>query len=327
MIASLALALVPAPSFALRLATFHADLSRKGPGLLLRDILASENGVDCAAKAIARARPDVITLTKFDYDFAGQNLTALARSMSAYDHILPHHYSALGNAGWPSDHDLNGDGRILLPDDGFSYGWFPGEGGMAVLSRWPLTLHADLSGLVWQGFPNAQVLSGELSASLPLSTNGHWVVQVAAPTPFDLLVFHATAPVFDGPEDLNGRRNHDEIMLWARYLAGDLSVRPSGRPVAVAGNANLDPDRGEGRRDAIATLLANPALQDPRPIGALGPATADWPSGPGALRVSYVLPPAEATVQAAGVADVPKGCDMTHRLVWVDFTLPRPLPP
>ena len=29
---------------------------------------------------------------------------------------------------------------------------------------------------------------------------------------------HPTPPVFDGPEDRNGRRNHDEIRFWADYV-------------------------------------------------------------------------------------------------------------
>ena len=32
------------------------------------------------------------------------------------------------------------------------------------------------------------------------------------------LVSHPTPPVFDGPEDRNGTRNHDEIRFWADYI-------------------------------------------------------------------------------------------------------------
>ena len=32
------------------------------------------------------------------------------------------------------------------------------------------------------------------------------------------LVSHPTPPVFDGPEDRNGTRNHDEIRLWSDYV-------------------------------------------------------------------------------------------------------------
>jgi hypothetical protein len=33
------------------------------------------------------------------------------------------------------------------------------------------------------------------------------------------LVSHSTLPVFDGPEDRNGRRNFDEIRFWADYIS------------------------------------------------------------------------------------------------------------
>ncbi len=33
-----------------------------------------------------------------------------------------------------------------------------------------------------------------------------------------ILANHPTPPVFDGAEDHNGTRNHDEIRLWAEYV-------------------------------------------------------------------------------------------------------------
>ena len=33
-----------------------------------------------------------------------------------------------------------------------------------------------------------------------------------------LLVAHPTPPTFDGAEDRNGTRNHDEIRFWADYV-------------------------------------------------------------------------------------------------------------
>ncbi len=37
-------------------------------------------------------------------------------------------------------------------------------------------------------------------------------------TTLHLLASHPTPPAFDGPEDRNGRRNHDEIRFWNDYL-------------------------------------------------------------------------------------------------------------
>jgi hypothetical protein len=110
------------------------------------------------------------------------------------------------------------------------------------------------------------------------------------------------------------------------------------------GNSNLDPADGDGFSTAMAAVLTDARLQDPRPQSAGGLAaadaghagdpaldTADWPDGtPGNLRVSYVLPSADWRVLSSGViwpapdmeqdaelaADV--GLAGPHRLVWVD---------
>ena len=59
-------------------------------------------------------------------------------------------------------------------------------------------------------------------------TSGHPPALVEEPTDPDpdrgkdglLLVAHPTPPVFDGPEDRNGRRNFDEIPLLGDYVTG-----------------------------------------------------------------------------------------------------------
>ena len=38
-------------------------------------------------------------------------------------------------------------------------------------------------------------------------------------TTLHVLASHPTPPTFDGPEDRNGRRNHDEIRFWADYIS------------------------------------------------------------------------------------------------------------
>ena len=61
------------------MATFNADLTREGPGLLLRDIrTAKDPQVEAAAGVIAAAAPDVILLTGIDYDLDGVALAAFA---------------------------------------------------------------------------------------------------------------------------------------------------------------------------------------------------------------------------------------------------------
>src|SRR3546814_15576309 len=48
---------------------------------------------------------------------------------------LPHRFTAPPNTGVPSGHDLDGDGRTMGPRDALGYGRFPGQYGMAILSR------------------------------------------------------------------------------------------------------------------------------------------------------------------------------------------------
>ncbi len=53
-------------------------------------------------------------------------------------------------------------------------------------------------------------------AVLPLSSKNHWDVPVrVGKRTVHLLISHPTPPAFDGPEDRNGLRNHDEIRFWS----------------------------------------------------------------------------------------------------------------
>lgn len=325
------------PSLAdtLRIATFHAELSREGPGLLLRDILRSDPQVEAAARVIAHADPDVLVLLGIDYDYGLVALGAFADRVAAAGAIYPYRFALRPNTGRATGLDMDGDGRLGGPRDAQGYGRFAGEGGMAVLSRLPIDADAvrDFSGLLWRDLPGAVLPDGmaaEVKAVQRLSTTGHWVVPIrlAGGGSLRLLAWHATPPVFDGPEDRNGLRNHDEAALWLRLLDGTLPDGPPAPPFVLLGDANMDPDRSDGRPEALRLLLAHPGLQDPRPAGAGGLATADFPEAgaPGRMRADYVLPSAELAVRAAGVVWPEDGdpflpvvqAASRHRLVWVD---------
>ncbi|WP_316302154.1 endonuclease/exonuclease/phosphatase family protein [Aliisedimentitalea sp. MJ-SS2] len=335
----------------LRLATYNVELSRKGPGLLLRDIARGDAQAEAAAEVIARVAPDVLLLNGIDYDLHLMTIEAFAARVAAKGHELPYRHAARPNRGWASGLDLDGDGRLGGPGDAHGWGRFAGEGGMAVLSRYPLKGLRDLSGLVWgeQDWAQLPVKNGQPFPSADaravqrLSSVGHWVIEAdVGRRALSLMVFHATPPVFDGPEDRNGKRNHDEIMLWRHLLDGRFEGGVN-RPFAILGDANLDPMDGEGMKSAIQGLLGDKRLQDPRPGSAGGEAaadpehegspgldTVDWPGegegGPGNLRVDYVLPSSDLEVLGAGVywpAPGQSGHDLAarasrHRLVWVD---------
>ncbi len=304
------------------------------------------------AEVLAALRPDVLLLTAFDWDHDGVALAALAARLEAAGLAYPYRYAPEPNAGQATGIDLDGDGRVG-PRDAQGYGRFAGDGGMALLSRWPLGEARDLSGLLWRDLPGARLPRREDGSPFPseeaaavqrLSSTGHWVVPVQAPGgTVTVLAWAATPPLFDGPEDRNGLRAGDELMLWARLLDGELGPAPEGDFVLM-GLSNLDPADGEGPRADMAAMLADPRLQDPRPSSAGAAAeadpgqagdpaldTADWgpaaEGGPGNLRVSYVLPSADWRVEAAGVVWPRPGEPLAeaaaaagaHRLVWADL--------
>ncbi|MEI2807408.1 endonuclease/exonuclease/phosphatase family protein [Albidovulum sp.] len=337
------------------MATFNADLTREGPGLLLRDILtAKDPQVEAAAAVIAAAGPDVILLTGIDYDLDGVALAAFAGRVAAAGADYPHRVALRPNTGMATGLDLDGDGRTGGPGDAQGFGRFAGEGGMAVLSRLPLGQTTDYSAFLWRDLPGNLMagagLPEEVAAVQRLSTTGHWAVPVALTDggSLTLLAWLATPPVFDGPEDRNGRRNHDEAAFWQRLLDGDLPFAAPAAPFILLGDANLDPVDGEGQAAALLSLLGDARLQDVRPespgAAAAGQGganahhqgqatldTADWPDdpGPGNMRVDYVLPSAGLAVEKAGVwwpapgaAADRAAAASRHRLVYVDIRLP-----
>ncbi len=337
---ALALAL-PGRAETIRIATFNAELTRKGPGLLLRDIRKGQDRQVAAIVGLLSAlRPDILLLQNVDHDAGLATAGALQTALQQAGLPLAHLYAPAPNTGVPTGLDMNGDGRPGRAADAQGYGRFRGEGGMLLLSKFPIdaTAARDFTGLLWRDLPGATLPqvkgapfpSEQAQAVQRLSSVGHWAVPIAAPGgPFWVLAFHASPPVFDGPEDRNGLRNADEIRFWQVFLDGALGPAPEAR-FAVMGVANIDPDRGKGRRQAIRALLADPRLHPLAPQGAHGTATVDWSDlGLGAMRVSYVLPSSDLIVRASGVAwpgpDDPLAphalAASRHRLVWADIQI------
>ena len=348
----LCLTAVPLHAEALRVASFNTELQRDGPGLLLRDIARGEDAQIAAVVAvIAAADADVLALQRVDWDYEGRTLAALADRLEAAGAAYPYRLALRPNSGRSSGLDLDGDGRPGGPGDAQGFGHFSGQGGMAVLSRYPILMEEveDFSALLWHTLPGALLPrhpdgrpfpSAQAQRAQRLSSTGHWAVPIALPDGgrLMLLTFHAAPPVFDGAEDRNGRRNHDELRFWNLYLDGAFGAAPKDRFV-IAGDANLDPLDGDGRHPAIRALLEDPRIADPRPAsegaaqagdqGQNGPDrldTVDW-DGPGRLRVDYVLPSSDWAVEGSGVLWPAPGGPLRdavlrasrHRLVWVDL--------
>ncbi|KEO54385.1 endonuclease/exonuclease/phosphatase family protein [Thioclava pacifica] len=322
-------------------------MSRSGPGLLLQDIGKDDPQIAAVRGIIAAISPDILLLTGIDWDFDGQALGALNLTLAE---PYPYFYAPRPNNGMESGADLDGNGLLGEARDAQGYGRFPGQGGMALLSRRPILADEarDFTGLLWRDLPGTMIgkadISEDAQAVQRLSSSAHWdvPVEIGVGAQLHILAFAATPPVFDGPEDRNGWRNHDEAAFWLRYLDGDLPEPPPPQPFVLMGDFNLDPVDGEGQRAAFHALLASGHLQDPKPRSAgaalavdadhMGDAaldTADF-DGPGNLRVEYVLPSSDLTVAAAGVVWPPPNAPLAdaaatasrQKLVWVDIVLP-----
>ena len=319
----------------IRVATFHVGMKRKGPGLLLRDILkADDPKILTARNVIAATEPDVLLLTRFDFDLGLHALTAFAEMLAEVGVDYPYRFALAPNSGVASGLDLDRNGYLGDARDAQGYGDFAGHGGMAVLSRLPIELGGVqvFSRFLWRDLPGARLPKwgdGAISAAQRLSSVGHWDVPVKLPdgSLLHLLAYHATTPVFDGPKDRNGLKNQGETLFWLRYLEGALPAKPPGGRFVILGDANLDPVDGDGLHQAIRALLDSGFVQDAEPrseyaasaSAAQGgvntthrgdPAldTADWrdQKGPGNLRVDYVLPSVGQVVTGAGV------CSLAH---------------
>lgn len=312
---------------------------------MLRDILRQDDPqAEAALDVIAAARADVILLSDVDYDHGQAGLGAIVAGLAKRGLTYGHRFAAVPNAGIPTELDLDGDGRLRGPRDALGYGRFSGDGGLAILSRFPLGDVTDLSERLWRDLPGSaarQVLSDDALAVVPVSSIAQWIVPVdVAGVRLSLMTLVSSPPVFDGPEDRNGLRNRDELRIWQMVLDGAGGVPVPEWPVLL-GHANLDPLDGQGHRHAITALLEHPMLQDPRPrsaggAAALNPAghrgdpaldTANWQDGPGPLRVDYILPSASLRVVDSGVLwpgdDTALGRAAetagAAKLVWVDL--------
>jgi hypothetical protein len=350
------------PSSLVRIATFNCSLNRASPGALQRDLSTPDNAqARAVAEIIQRVRPDVLLLQEFDYDAEGASLrdfqaNYLARPQNGAEAIgFANSFFTESNTGQPSGFDLNNDGVVKGGEDALGFGEFPGQYAMALLSRFPIDVSQvrTFRKFLWRDMPGALLPPGWYSPEelvvLPLSSKSHWDVPVhIGKTILHLLASHPTPPAFDGPEDRNGRRNHDEIRFWddylstakAGYIRDDAGVAGGfrGKSFVIMGDQNSDPLDGGSLNDAIGALLANPRVNSgfvPRSVGAVeagaaqgganesqrgdpGTDTADFNDRvAGNLRVDYLLPSKDMRVCGGGVF-WPGRAEPTAGLVWGD---------
>lgn len=369
----------------IRVATYNTSLFRDRNGQFVRDLEGGDNQqARRIAEVIQRVRPDILLANEFDYDAAGR---AAELFRTKYVNVaqngcepidFPHYFIAPVNTGRPSGRDLDKDGRPGGPADAIGFGRHEGQYGMLVLSRFPIDRQRarTFQKFLWRDMPGAMLPTGPGSgqpyysdddlAIQALSSKSFWDVPIKVPARgngkplvLHLLCSHPTPPVFDGPEDRNGRRNHDEIRLLADYVnakKGDYLVDDAGAPGGLSGDApfvivgdlNSDPVDGDSVRGAMDQLLKHPRIDasfTPRSAG--GKLATEQKSNRRAvgrgdpahdtssfgdfqnLRIDYALPSRGLTVVDGGVfwpaAGEPGSEAVTatdHRSVWIDVRPP-----
>lgn len=339
---------------ALRVATYNLSLNRNAAGQLVTDLSTGANPqARTVAEVIQRANPDVVLLNEFDYvdgeaavDLFRENYLQVGQN-GAKPVEYPYAFVAPSNTGIPSGFDLNNNGTIGGGDDAFGFGAYEGQYGMVVLSKHPIVTEdvRTFQHFLWKDMPGALLpddtataapadwYSPEELAVFRLSSKSHWDVPVKVGRhTVHILAAHPTPPTFDGAEDRNGRRNHDEIRFWddyvtpgkGRYIYDDEGHRGGLRPASsfvIVGDQNADPLDGDSVDAAIDQLLDNRWIRDPKPTSAgaveasalQGGAnathrgdpkydTADFAdTAPGNLRADYVLPSWTLKPVASGV--------------------------
>ena len=360
-----------------RFASYNVALNRRSAGALKQELRGGNSAqARKIAEVIQRTRPDVLLLCEFDYDEQGEGLTSFQKEYLAVaqNGAPPIEYKfrfyAPVNTGVDSGLDLDGNGKMKTGNDAFGFGLFPGQYAMAVLSRYPIDTDniRTFQNFLWKDMPNAALpvkndgtpyYSDQVLKVFRLSSKSHWDVPIKIGTRrVHFLASHPTPPVFDGPEDKNGKRNHDEIRMFADYVSGaaDYLYDDNGKKggladdalFVIAGDLNADPQDGDSFNQAILQLLNAPRINSALAPTSLGgshfsklqaganqrhkgnPAhdTGDFNDrSVGNMRIDYCLPSKSLTLKKNGVfwplpeqpaGEAVKASD--HRMVWIDVT-------
>jgi hypothetical protein len=338
-----------------RFATFNASLNRSAAGQLV-DHLSHPEVDDVfrrqarnVAEVIQRVQPDVLLINEFDFapaavDLFRRNFLEVSQNGASPIHF-PYAFIAPSNTGVPSGKDLDNNGTVGGPGDAFGFGFFPGQFGMVVYSKYPIDLDnvRTFQLFLWKDMPGA-LLPDDPRTPEPadwyspdeldifrLSSKSHWDIPILiGGKTVHFLVSHPTPPVFDDPPafpagvDFNGRRNHDEIRFWAdyispgqrsRYIYDDAGVRGGLKPGArfvIAGDQNSDPLDGDSIPGAIQQLTEHPLVN-----------TKVTPESAGAIEAAALQGGANTTHRSDPRFDTADFSDVAPGNLRADYVLPR----
>jgi Endonuclease/Exonuclease/phosphatase family len=215
MVTALPLSAMGARPKTVRFATFNASLNRNNEGDLVRDLSTPNNAqAKVIAEIIQRTRPDVLLINEFDFapeavELFQDNYLSVSQN-GAKPISYAHTFIAPSNTGVPSGFDLDNNGSIGGPNDALGFGFFEGQFGMAVYSRYPIDDVRTFQNFLWKDMPGARLpvdpatgeswYSPEELEVFRLSSKSHWDLEIEiGRRDVHFLVSHPTPPVFDGP--------------------------------------------------------------------------------------------------------------------------------
>jgi hypothetical protein len=298
--------------------------------LLINEFDFDLNGTPTASSAAMASGYSSQAATLFQDNFLSTAHGGASTGRSASAPIrYAYRHTPNTNTGLASGFDLDNNGSVGGGNDAFGFGNFGGQFGFTVYSRYEIVGVRSFQNFLWKDMPGnlltndptpgagnlASYYAADEVAALRLSSKNH--VDVALKIngqTVHFLTAHPTPPVFDGAEDRNGKRNHDEIRLWKDYIngasyiyddAGTFGGLAVGARFVIAGDYNADLCDGDSYKvactgpgvagtgpNAIGQLLLDPRVGNaPVPGSAGGTAAATDPSNNGDANQSHLNDP------------------------------------
>jgi len=360
----------------IRFASYNVSMFGSSEGLIANQLQTADQFIRFKrlAAVIQKVQPDVLVLMELDFDSTGESLLnfndQLLNVSQNGDSTINYEYAYQieSNTGVLSEVDLSGDGVISLPNDAFGFGEFPGQYASAILSKYELDIEniRSFKNFLWKDMPNAALpintdgsayYSEQVTQVFRLSSKNHIDIPIvfSQNKTVHALISHPTPPVFDGAEDRNGKRNHDEIRLWADYINNELYLKDdkgleggleADNSFIIFGDLNADPLDGDSFENAINLLLNDEKINQEVANGTMIPASiggSEHNQQSGnigdpkndtsffGLRIDYVLPSFDLLAVNTGVFWPGTGEDghelvdneaaSDHLLVWADLII------